>query len=264
MEQVVVNGQESQDAELFENVTDQLRWFLVEIDKIPQTTCCLEQKIYALKAMFEFILLPQVKKLLDQDKRFNKLKNTLYAKVWEFNKTPYLRANGGLRRSECDAMYPDHGKLRHRFAETLAEMECYLAKEGKMRRRSSRLKLENINKYLDSHYANKIINSFTNYMKNDNKKYLILSDCNEIKYLFRSFPNCVFSIKDITHLSIGNITLENVKNTLIDFYLMSHSEQIFNISSLCHGSSFSEMCGIIYGIPYSKEIINNYKIKMAL
>ena len=156
MEQVVVNGQESQDAELFENVTDQLRWFLVEIDKIPQTTGCLEQKIYALKAMFEFILLPQVKKLLDQDKRFNKLKKTLYAKVWEFNKTPYLRANGGLRRSECDAMYPDHGKLRHRFAETLAEMECYLAKEGKMRRRSSRLKLENINKYLDSHYANTV------------------------------------------------------------------------------------------------------------
>ena len=137
-------------------MTDQLRWFLVEIDKIPQTTGCLEQKIYALKAMFEFILLPQVKKLLDQDKRFNKLKNTLYAKVWEFNKTPYLRANGGLRRSECDAMYPDHGKLRHRFAETLAEMECYLAKEGKMRRRSSRLKLENINKYLDSHYANTV------------------------------------------------------------------------------------------------------------
>jgi hypothetical protein len=53
-------------------------------------------------------------------------------------------------------MYPAHGKLRHRFAETLAEMECYLAKEGKMRRRSSRLKLENINKYLDSHYANTV------------------------------------------------------------------------------------------------------------
>jgi hypothetical protein len=156
MEQVVVNGQESQDTELFENVMDQLRWFLDEIDKIPQTTGCLEKKIYALKAMFEFILLPQVKKLMDQDKRFNKLKNTLYAKVWEFNKTPYLRANGGLRRSECEVMYPEHGKLRHRFAETLAEMECYLAKEGKMRRRSSRLKLENINKYLDSHYANTV------------------------------------------------------------------------------------------------------------
>jgi hypothetical protein len=156
MEQVVVNGQESQDTELFENVMDQLRWFLDEIDKIPQTTGCLEKKIYALKAMFEFILLPQVKKLMDQDKRFNKLKNTLYAKVWEFNKTPYLRANGGLRRSECEVMYPAHGKLRHRFAETLAEMECYLAKEGKMRRRSSRLKLENINKYLDSHYANTV------------------------------------------------------------------------------------------------------------
>ena len=119
-------------------------------------------------------------------------------------------------------------------------------------------------KKMDSHFANKIINSFTNYMKNDNKKYLILSDCNEIKYLFRSFPNCVFSIKDITHLSIGNITLENVKNTLIEFYLMSHSKEIFNITSLCHGSSFSQMCGIIYGIPYSKEIINNYKIKMTL
>ena len=101
-------------------------------------------------------------------------------------------------------------------------------------------------------------------MKNDNTKYLIISDCGEIKYLFRAFPNCVFSVKDITHLSIGNINLENVKNTLIDFYLMSYSKKIFNISSLCHGSSFSQMCSIIYGIPYSKEIINNYKITMTL
>jgi hypothetical protein len=119
-------------------------------------------------------------------------------------------------------------------------------------------------KKMDRVYSNKIMKSFRNYIKTDNKKYLILSDCNEVKYLFRSFPNCVFSIKDITHLSIGNITLENVKNTLIDFYLMSHSEKIFNISSLCHGSSFSQICSIIYGIPYTKEIINNYQIKMTL
>lgn len=117
---------------------------------------------------------------------------------------------------------------------------------------------------MDTLYSSKIIKSFTNYMKNDNTKYLILSDCNEIKYLFRAFPNCVFSVKDITHLSIGNINLENVKNTLVDFYLMSYSKKIFNISSLCHGSSFSQMCSIIYNIPYSKEIINNYKIKMTL
>lgn len=116
---------------------------------------------------------------------------------------------------------------------------------------------------MDRLYSNKIIKIVMNYIKT-NKKYLILSDCNEIKYLFRSTPNCVFSIKNITHLSIGNITLENVKNTLIDFYLMSHSEKIVNISSLCHGSSFSEMCSVIYSIPYSKEIINNYKIKMML
>ena len=119
-------------------------------------------------------------------------------------------------------------------------------------------------KKMDRVYSNKIMKIFRNYIKTDNKKYLILSDCNEVKYLFRSFPNCVFSIKDITHLSIGNITLENVKNTLIDFYLMSHSEKIFNISSLCHGSSFSQICSIIYGIPYTKEIINNYQIKMTL
>lgn len=101
-------------------------------------------------------------------------------------------------------------------------------------------------------------------MKNDNKKYLIISDCNEVKYLFRAFPNCVFSIKNITHLSTGNITLENVKNTMIDFYLMSYSKEIFNISSLCHGSSFSKMCSIIYDIPYSKKIIDNYRIDMVI
>jgi hypothetical protein len=120
------------------------------------------------------------------------------------------------------------------------------------------------NKKLDITYSKKIIKSFTNHIKKDNTKYLILSDCAQIKYLFRSFSNCVFSVKNITHLSLGNITLENVKNTMIDFYLMSHSNQIFNISSLCHGSSFSQMCGIIYSIPYSKEIITNFKIKMTL
>ena len=119
-------------------------------------------------------------------------------------------------------------------------------------------------KKMDFLYSSKIIKSFKKYMKNDNTKYLILSDCKEIKYLFRAFPNCVFSLKDITHLSIGNINLENVKNTLIDFYLMSYSQKIFNITSLCHGSSFSQMCSIIYDIPYSKEIIINYQIKMTL
>lgn len=122
------------------------------------------------------------------------------------------------------------------------------------------------NKKMDRVFSNKIIQSFTNYTKNTNtnKKYLILSDCNRVKMLFRAFSNCVFSIKEITHLSLGNLKLENVKNTMIDFYLMSHSKEIFNISSLCHGSSFSEMCSIIYGIPFSKELISNFQIKMTL
>jgi hypothetical protein len=123
---------------------------------------------------------------------------------------------------------------------------------------------EYLSKYkkMDRYYSNKIIKTSMRYITNNYKKYLIISDCNELKYLFRSVANCVFSIKDITHLSIGNITSENLKNTLIDFYLMSYSEKIFNISSLCHGSSFSEMCSVIYGIPYNKELINNYQIQM--
>jgi hypothetical protein len=49
-------------------------------------------------------------------------------------------------------------------------------------------------------------------------------------------------------------TLENdinsLKNTLIDFYLMSQSKQIISFSVYQHGSGFSKWCAVTYEIPY--------------
>jgi len=144
-----VNGLDRKESKLFINVTDQLWWFLAEIEKIPHTMACVEEKIYAVKAMIEFILLPQVKELMNRDSRFDIFKEEMCRKREEFCKSRYLWNDGGMCRNHRMKMFPDHGKLSHRFADTLAELECYLSSEGDMRRRSSRLKLEIINKYLD-------------------------------------------------------------------------------------------------------------------
>ena len=108
----------------------------------------------------------------------------------------------------------------------------------------------------------KFMNEIFEYLKplldNVNSKYLILSDNYKLKILFSKFKNCVFNINPITHLGFhSTLKDENVKNTLIDFYLMCHSNKIYSISSYGHGSGFSKWCSVIYNIPYTSKIILN-------
>ena len=100
----------------------------------------------------------------------------------------------------------------------------------------------------------------TENIKNDiknNVNYLIIADNNEIKLLLKNmFPNFRIIIKDITHLGEGIVLEEDkVKNTLIDFYLLSMSNNIMSYSSYDHGSGFSCWCATTYNIPYSCKII---------
>jgi hypothetical protein len=57
------------------------------------------------------------------------------------------------------------------------------------------------------------------------------------------FYDILFLIYNITHIGEG-IKLENekIRNTMLDFYLMSKSSAIYSLTSYPHGSGFSYWC----------------------
>jgi hypothetical protein len=99
--------------------------------------------------------------------------------------------------------------------------------------------------------------SLTFKNQNQNQKYLLLADNNEIKkYLIRLYPFFKTFFKEITHFGEGvSLEAEKVKNTMVDFYLMSCSEQIYSYSCYLHGSGFSRWCAKTYDIPYVSKYI---------
>jgi len=85
------------------------------------------------------------------------------------------------------------------------------------------------------------------------RRYLIISDSNILKSILKSYPNFYILIKPIAHLggeAIKNTQDSSVMNTLLDFYLMSHSNSILSLSVYGHVSGFSKYCSAIYGIPF--------------
>jgi hypothetical protein len=100
-------------------------------------------------------------------------------------------------------------------------------------------------------WIERIFALLTPILKNTANKYLILSDNNQLKMLLKKYDNCVVNIKPITHL--GEVPFEkneNVKNTMMDFYVMSHSKEIYAISKYGHGTGFSKWCSVLNNIPY--------------
>ena len=86
---------------------------------------------------------------------------------------------------------------------------------------------------------------------NKDHKYLILSDSTGLKKEFAPYTNCVFQQKKITHLGEQQTLDEDaVRNTMMDFYLMSQSSHIYSYSVYIHGSGFSKWCAVLYNIPY--------------
>ena len=104
-------------------------------------------------------------------------------------------------------------------------------------------------------FTNGYIHTLINNIKNDingANNYLLIADSNDIKKIIQNyFPNFKTLIKPITHFGEGVVLEEEkVKNTLIDFYLLSHSQSIFSYSSYKHGSGFSFWCAKTFNIPY--------------
>ena len=122
------------------------------------------------------------------------------------------------------------------------------------------------NKPINCNFASQIMMNVTNYRKiNKIKKCLIISDSVSIKQLFNSYYNCVFTQKQITHLGetqILSANMNSVKNTMLDFYLMSQAQEICGFTGNNCCSAFSKWCSVIYGIPYCSKVITDKTIKM--
>ena len=115
-------------------------------------------------------------------------------------------------------------------------------------------------------FTNQILN-IINKIKNPAKKYLILSDNNALKLLLKKIPNFYVYMHHIEHLG-GEINYnkksDGIKNTLLEFYLMSYSNSILSLSVYDHISGFSRYCSEIYNIPFRNIKIKQNPIKMDL
>ena len=87
--------------------------------------------------------------------------------------------------------------------------------------------------------------------------YLLISDNSEIKTIMSGrFPFLKVMNHQITHIATAFANKdEMVKNTLIDFYLMSRSNAIHSFSCYEHGSGFSQWCAKTYNIPFTCRLV---------
>lgn len=87
--------------------------------------------------------------------------------------------------------------------------------------------------------------------------YLLMADNNRIKTILHEyFPHFKMVLKPITHFGEGVILEEEkVKNTLLDFYLLSLARAILSFSHYEHGSGFSYWCAKTFDIPYRCKYI---------
>lgn len=110
----------------------------------------------------------------------------------------------------------------------------------------------NTHNVLENYILRKIFYNLRGLLNDKNRKYLILSDCTNLKMWFKPYHNCVFQLNQIAHLGEQPILLEeSVKNTMMDFYLMSRARHIYSMSlAPAVFSGFSKWCAFLYNIPY--------------
>lgn len=117
---------------------------------------------------------------------------------------------------------------------------------------------------LDLQIINNIFSNLDNLFNfNNNNNYLLLADNNYIKkiiinkyFTINNTINIKTVFNKITHLGEGvKLTNNSIENTMIEFYLMSLSNNIFSMSIYEHGSGFSKWCAETYNIPYICKFI---------
>ena len=119
--------------------------------------------------------------------------------------------------------------------------------------------LNNDNKLFSIKYLNNIVYEISLLVNTSNgRNFLLVADNNEVKLLINEkFPNIKTFFKQITHLGGGNnLERENIKNTMLDFYIFSYANSIYSFTCYPHGSGFSYWCAKTYNIPYKCKYIN--------
>jgi hypothetical protein len=118
--------------------------------------------------------------------------------------------------------------------------------------------LINKNQSFDSFYLHRIKDEISKFIvKHKDVNILLIADNNNIKLLLNEiFPDIKFLMHDITHIGEGVKLQENkLKNTMIDFFLISNASFIFSLTSYTHGTGFSYWCSKIFNIPYECKFI---------
>jgi hypothetical protein len=89
-------------------------------------------------------------------------------------------------------------------------------------------------------------------------EYLLLSDSIKLKEkILHIFPKIRATFKEIAHFGEGvELSDEAIKNTMMDFYLMTYSGKIFSYSCYDHGTGFSRWCAETFNIPYKCSFVN--------
>jgi hypothetical protein len=94
----------------------------------------------------------------------------------------------------------------------------------------------------------KTIKTKLSHHLSDDKEYFFTSDNFELnRYMVSDNKNIKTLLYDKAHTGI-NTHIDNYKNILLDFYIMSESNKIFSYSVYGHGSSFSKWCAEIYDL----------------
>ena len=90
-------------------------------------------------------------------------------------------------------------------------------------------------------------------------KYLILSDSNYLKEQLKMYKNFYIIINDIEHLggeAIKSTNSNGIKNTMLEYYLMSYSTTVISLSVYQHVSGFSKYCSVLNNISFKYFKIN--------
>jgi hypothetical protein len=88
------------------------------------------------------------------------------------------------------------------------------------------------------------------------ENYMIIADNDQLKKILVDKYKFIFKKTQIVHL--GQKTeadLDQIRDTLFDFYMMSNATEIVQLSVYSWGSGFSEWCAKIYDLP-----LRQYKI----
>lgn len=109
---------------------------------------------------------------------------------------------------------------------------------------------------IPTNYVHKIESIIIKHITNYNKKYVLLGDnkiiLNLINDRIKDKINTIIFDGNISHMGEGvNVSTDNIKNNMIEFYIMSQSSSILSISSYEHGSGFSKWCAETWNIPYT-------------